>query len=181
MSRRPVINITTTPQGWPARTGARRYSNTDSARCSFSSKAPPRVCCKPYPPLGSIKGEGKELLGKGEKKGETTDSRGQQKNKTNTSHTSEINISSNTPLYSFSETWDRFPLSWLVTPTQTLRCKEIQYPPLPAIHKTFFCLNQDKPSCILFASPSGVRNTQHKFTRCLRALPSLNTDSWRTR
>jgi hypothetical protein len=39
--------------------------------------------------------------------------------------TSEINISSNTPLYSFFETWDRFPLSWLVTPTQALRFKEI--------------------------------------------------------
>jgi hypothetical protein len=46
--------------------------------------------------------------------------------------TSEINISSNTPLYYFLETWDRFPLSQLVTPTQALRCKEMQYssPPL---------------------------------------------------
>jgi hypothetical protein len=36
------------------------------------------------------------------------------------------------PLYSLSETWDRLPLSQLVTPTQALRCKEIQYfsPPL---------------------------------------------------
>jgi hypothetical protein len=34
-------------------------------------------------------------------------------------------------LYSLSETWDRLPLSQLVTPTKTLRCKEIQYfPPL---------------------------------------------------
>jgi hypothetical protein len=48
-------------QGWPARTGAYRHSNTDSARSAFSSKAPPRVCCKPYPLLESIKGEGKEL------------------------------------------------------------------------------------------------------------------------
>jgi hypothetical protein len=30
-----------------------------------------------------------------------------------------------------SETWDRLPLSQLVTPTQALRCKEIQYSPLP--------------------------------------------------
>jgi hypothetical protein len=43
--------------------------------------------------------------------------------------TSEINISSNTPFYSFLETWDRFPLSQLVTPTQALRCKKIQYSP----------------------------------------------------
>jgi hypothetical protein len=28
-----------------------------------------------------------------------------------------------------SETWDRLPLSQLVTPTQALRCKEIQYSP----------------------------------------------------
>jgi hypothetical protein len=30
-----------------------------------------------------------------------------------------------------SETWDRLPLSQLVTPTQALRCKEIQYSPSP--------------------------------------------------
>jgi hypothetical protein len=48
------------------------------------------------------------------------------------SSTSEINISSNTPFYLFLETWDRLPLSQLVTPTQALRCKEIQHlsPPL---------------------------------------------------
>jgi hypothetical protein len=36
-------------------------------------------------------------------------------------------------LYSpfFSETWDRFPLSQLVTPAQALRYKEIQYSPFP--------------------------------------------------
>jgi hypothetical protein len=81
-------------------------------------REPPRVCCKPYPPLESIKGEGKELS-----RG-TTDNEGQ-KNKTDISHTPEINISSNISLYSFFETWDRLPLSWLVTPTQALRCKEI--------------------------------------------------------
>jgi hypothetical protein len=66
------------------------------------------------------------------------------------------------PLYShfFSETWDRFPLSQLVTPTQALRCKEIQYSPLPTGHRAFFCPNQDKPPCTLLASPSrlGTRN-----------------------
>jgi hypothetical protein len=35
MSRRPVTNITTTPQRWPARTGARRRSNTNSAHFAF--------------------------------------------------------------------------------------------------------------------------------------------------
>jgi hypothetical protein len=80
-------------------------------------------------------------------------------NKIDISHTPEINISSNTPLYSFFETWDRFPLSRLVTPTQALRCKEIQHSPFPAGRRAFSCLNQDKPPCILFASPSGVGNT----------------------
>jgi hypothetical protein len=139
-----------TPQGWPACTGARRHSNTDSARSAFSSKAPPRVRCKPYPPLESIKGEGKEL---------SREEDGRWENKTDIFPTFEINISSNTPLYSFFETWGRFLLSRLVTPTQALRCKEIQYSPFPAGRRAFFCPNQDKPPCILFASPSGVGST----------------------
>jgi hypothetical protein len=62
MFHRPVINITMTPQVWPACTGARRYSNIYSARPAFSSKAPPRVFFVDLdPPLESIKGEGKEL------------------------------------------------------------------------------------------------------------------------
>jgi hypothetical protein len=121
MSCRPIINITTMPQGWSACTGARRHSNTYSARSALSTKAPPRVCCKPYPPLESIKGEGKELSREDDRR----------KNKIYIFPTSEINISSNTPLYSFFETWDWFPLSRLVTPTQALRCKEIQYFPSP--------------------------------------------------
>jgi hypothetical protein len=66
------------------------------------------------------------------------------------------------PLYYhfFSETWDRFSLSQLVTPTQALRCKEIQYSPLSAGRRAFFYPNQDKPPCTLLASPSrlGTRN-----------------------
>jgi hypothetical protein len=132
ISHRPVINITTMPQGWPACTGAHRHSNTDSACSAFSSKAPPRVCCKSYPPLESIKGEGKDLSRQEDRRRE---------NKTDTFPTSEINISSNTPLYYFFETWDRFPLLRLVTPTQALRCKEIQYSPFPAGRRAFFCPN----------------------------------------
>jgi hypothetical protein len=41
MSHRPVINVTTTPQGWPAFTDARRYSNLHSAHRAFTPKAPP--------------------------------------------------------------------------------------------------------------------------------------------
>jgi hypothetical protein len=54
------------------------------------------------------------------------------------------------------DTWARFPLSQLVTPTQALRCKEIQYSLLPAGRRAFFCLNQDKSPCILLASPSSL-------------------------
>jgi hypothetical protein len=61
MSHRPVINISTTPQGWPACTGARRHSNTYSARPVFSSKAPLGLVVNLDPPLESIKGEGKKL------------------------------------------------------------------------------------------------------------------------
>jgi hypothetical protein len=44
---------------------------------------------------------------------------------------------------------------------QALRCKEIQYSPLPAGCRAFFCPNQDKPPCTLLASPSrlGTRIT----------------------
>jgi hypothetical protein len=81
----------------------------------------PRFCCKPYSPLESIKGEGKKLSREDDRR----------KNEIDIFPTSEINISSNTPLYSFFETWDRSPLSRLVTPTQAVRCKEIQYSPYP--------------------------------------------------
>jgi hypothetical protein len=63
----------------------------------------------------SIKGEGKEFS--------------RDNTKTDVFSTSAINISSNTPPYFSLETWDWFPLSQLVTPTQALRCKEIQYSP----------------------------------------------------
>jgi hypothetical protein len=58
--RRLVIDVTTTPQGWPTCTRAHRYSSTDGTQSAFFSKAPPRISCKPYSPLESIKGEGKE-------------------------------------------------------------------------------------------------------------------------
>jgi hypothetical protein len=65
-------------------------------------------------------------------KGQAGDStRGKKDGRKKTSHlpTIEDQHIKQSPLYShfFSETWDRFPLSQLVTPTQTLRCKEIQY------------------------------------------------------
>jgi hypothetical protein len=78
-------------------------------------------------------------------------------------HTTHISTSQAICLYSHSpfETWARFPLSQLVTPTQALRCKEIQYSPLPTGRRAFSYPNQDKSPCILFASPSrlGTRST----------------------
>jgi hypothetical protein len=102
------------------------------------------------PPLDPIKG----------KAGDSTKGDGQ--GKTTHHPTVEDQHLKQSPLYYLSETWDRLPLSQLVTPTQALRCKEIQYFPLsPAGRRAFFRLNQDKPPCILFASPSrlGTRST----------------------
>jgi hypothetical protein len=78
-----------------------------------------RVLGTPRPPLDPIK---KRTVGSLEDK----------RTKRDIFSTSDINISSNTLFYSFLETWDWLSLSQLVTPTQALRCKEIQYsfPPL---------------------------------------------------
>jgi hypothetical protein len=83
------------------------------------------------------------------------------------------------PLYSqlFSETWARFPLSQLVTPTQALRCKKIQYSPLSAGRRAFFCPNQDKPPCTLLASPSRLGTRSIWFTRWLRTPAGPNADN----
>jgi hypothetical protein len=62
---RPVIDITATPQGWPAFTGARRYSNLYRARPAFSSKAPLGFFVDLGPPLEHIKEEDKELSKEG--------------------------------------------------------------------------------------------------------------------
>jgi hypothetical protein len=101
-------------------------------------KAPPA----PLPPLTLIKGQAGTLHGGQENNG---------RQKTSHLPTIEDQHLKQSPLYShfFSETWDRFPLSQLVTPTQALRCKEIQYSPLPAGRRASFCLNQDKPPCTL--------------------------------
>jgi hypothetical protein len=66
-------------------------------------------------------------------KGKVGDStKGDGRGKTSHHPTVEDQHLKQSPLYSLSETWDRLPLSQLVTPTQAPRCKEIQYlsPPL---------------------------------------------------
>jgi hypothetical protein len=110
----------------------------------------PGVPASSYP----IKGQARALQGGGMDEQSQKPSTSKQRQK--------INISSNLPctLTFPLETWARFPLSQLVTPTQALRCKEIQYSP-PAGCRALFCSNQDKFMCILLASPSrlGTRNT----------------------
>jgi hypothetical protein len=65
-----------------------------------------------------------------------------------------IDISSNRlfPLFSLRLGLDTLS-RMLVTPTRAPRCKEIQTSP-PAGRRAFFCPNQDKPPCVLLASPS---------------------------
>jgi hypothetical protein len=115
-------------QGWPARTRAHRHSSTYYAHPIFFSKTPLGFCCKPRPSPCVYKRRGPRDLRGGIKK----------KHKTSFVPTLAINISSNTPPFSSLETWDRFPLSELVTPTQALWCKEIQNSPPPARRRAFF-------------------------------------------
>jgi hypothetical protein len=118
-----------------------------------SPQGTPGVRASSYP----IKGQARALQGTRSK----TQARSQAQTSKGTQPTDQHLKQS--PLYShFSfETWAQFPLSQLVTPTQALRCKEIQYSPLPAGRRAFFCPNQDKSPCILLASPSrlGTRST----------------------
>jgi hypothetical protein len=97
MSHHPVTNITTTPQGWPACTETRRYSNIYNICPAFSSKAPLGCFVDLYPPFESIIGEDKELSRRGGEDDDETDD-------------FMVNTSSN-PSFSFSETWDQLPLS----------------------------------------------------------------------
>jgi hypothetical protein len=75
------------------------------------------------PPLDPIKGQ----AGDSTKEGRT------RKNKSSP-HRRRLTSQAISFVLSLSETWDRLPFSQLVTPTQALRCKEIQYfsPPLDA-------------------------------------------------
>jgi hypothetical protein len=130
-------------RGWPAILRARRYNGLYSARQNFTSKAPPVS----LPPLDPIKGQ----AGDSTKGGEDRQAKHQSPSHRRRSTSQAIPFVLSLFL---SETWDRLPLSQLVTPTQALRCKEIQYSPFPTGRRVFFCLNQDKPPCTLLASPS---------------------------
>jgi hypothetical protein len=113
-------------------------------------KGTPGVPASSYP----IKGQAGALRGGGEGDGRRTTNNRQRNASLHPSK--EDQHLKQSPLYShFSfETWARFPLSQLVTPTQALRYKEIQYSVLLARCRAFLCPNQDKSPCILLASPS---------------------------
>jgi hypothetical protein len=111
-------------RGWPTIPRVRRYSHLYRDRQNFTSRLPrcPGLLL-PYKRVGqgSTRGEGRSK----------TQARSQAQIGKGTQPTDQHLKQS--PLYShFSfETWARFPLSQLVTPTQALRCKEIQYSPPP--------------------------------------------------
>jgi hypothetical protein len=139
---RPIPDATMILRGWPAIPGARRYSNLHSVRRTFAFKAPPRDLSTHLPSLDPIKGKAGDLP-----RG-TTDN---EQRRTNNERRKPQDIpqllrSTSQAIYSFFpllETWGRIPLSQLVTPTQTLRCKEIQNSP-PAGRRAFFARTRIK-------------------------------------
>jgi hypothetical protein len=101
-------------RGWPAIFGARHYSAFHSARQNFTSKA----SLASLPPLDPIKGQA----------GDSTNGRRTSKNQSPSQCRRSTSQAISFVLSLFlSETWDWLPLLQLVTPTQALRCKEIQY------------------------------------------------------
>jgi hypothetical protein len=85
----------------------------------------------------------------------STTGTGERRTTTDNEEKQEIDTSSNHPCPFFLSL--RLGLDalsrMLVTPTRAPRCKEIQTSP-PAGRRAFFCPNQDKPPCVLLASPS---------------------------
>jgi hypothetical protein len=140
-------------RGWPTIPKTRRYSHLRRDRQNFISRHP-GIPVSSYP----IKGQARALQARRRSK---TRARTQVLASKGTPPTDQHLKQS--PLYFFIsfKTWARFSLPQLVTPTQVPRCKEIQYSPLLAGHKAFFCPNQDKSPCILLTLPSilGTHNT----------------------
>jgi hypothetical protein len=118
--------------------------------------------------------------GRGSTRGQVRRTTNNRQQKTSLHPTKEDQHLKQSPLYChFSfETWARSPLSQLVTPSQALRCKEIQYTLLSARRRAFFCPNQDKSPCILLASPSRLGTHSIWFTRWLMTPAGPNTDNY---
>jgi hypothetical protein len=122
-----------------------------AAPTALDKTSPLRHPPSSLPPLDPIKGQAGTLRRGGRKK----------KKNQSSSHLrrSTSQAISFVLLFFLSETWDRLPLSQLVTLYKHLGAKK--YNTSPAGRRVFFCPNQDKPPCILLASPSrlGTHNT----------------------
>jgi hypothetical protein len=109
-------------RGWPAIPGACRYNHIYRDRQNFTSRLPRRPgLLLPYKRVGqgSTRRDGRSK----------TQARSQAQISKGTQPTDQ-HLKQSTLYSHFSfETWARFPLSQLVTPTQALRCKVIQYSP----------------------------------------------------
>jgi hypothetical protein len=131
-------------QGWLAIPEARRYTHLHKDRQNPPERHPQRpslLLLYKRADQGSTKKEEGRSQAQASKGRRTTNYRQQKINLLLYFH------------FSF-ETWARFPLSQLVTPTQALRCKKIQFSPSlldvgPSLART-----RIKPPCILLASPS---------------------------
>jgi hypothetical protein len=137
-------------QGWPAIPRARCYSHLYRDRQNLSSRHP-GVLASSYP----IKGQARALQKATQQRTnqQTQRPNGQGKPQAR-SHAQTSKGTPPTdqhlkqpPLHSHIsfETWAQFPLSQLVTPTQALRCKEIQYSPLPAGRGASFARTRINP------------------------------------
>jgi hypothetical protein len=109
-------------KGWPAIPRTRRYNHLHKDRQNFTSRHP-GVPVSSYP----IKGQARALQEKGATNERTRQDTSQKTRSNEQRHTTHRSTSQAISLYSHFpfETWARFPLSQLVTPTQALRCKEI--------------------------------------------------------
>jgi hypothetical protein len=130
-------------QGWPAIPRARRYGHLNRNRQNIISRLPV-VLASSRP----IKGQARVLQHRQKNKGE---GKGQQARRK-----IEIDISSNHPCPHFPlfETWARHPLLHACNPYTSTSVQGNTNFSLPTRRRAFFCPNQDKPPCVLLASPS---------------------------
>jgi hypothetical protein len=86
------------------------------------------------------------------------------------------------PLYFhfLSETWDRFPLSQLVTLRNYLGARKYNTPPSPLDVGPSFARTRINLR-VLSLHTIQIRDTQHGLTCWLRTLVGPNADSWRAR
>jgi hypothetical protein len=142
-------------QEWPTILRARRYSHLNRDRQNIVSRLLGALASS-----DPIKKTGQDpTRGHGQQARHKSEAKYQQPEAPNT----EINISSNhlCTLFSFSETWARCPLSQACDPYTSTSVQGNTNSPPPAGRRAFSYPNQDKPPCVLLASPSrlGTRST----------------------